>query len=229
MGKVSALGSHKCCNELPGGSQGAAVCVSPENDHWSKMQNHEDLLRQSIREKRSFLGTGPVDPAHPEPLAVLSPDNSIATAGDMNAETSVTDIERTDLMQDSMAFQTKGLSSKRQPAKLQRGWELVGFCMGFPGIQNLLCHPVLERSWRSLTPVRSAILSLEQTLRPYGMNPQVAFTICLLSVRKWSVFRSVPKRFAWAGFGGSRKYHGKSDEKRSSVLLQGTGVLIAFQ
>lgn len=67
----------------------------------------------------------PVDPAHPEPLAVLSPDNSIATVGAMNAETSITDTERADLMQDSMPFQAAGLSSKRQPARLQRGWELV--------------------------------------------------------------------------------------------------------
>lgn len=57
MGKVPALVSHKCCNELPGASQGAAVCVSLENEHWSKMQKHEDLLRQSIRGRRSFLGT----------------------------------------------------------------------------------------------------------------------------------------------------------------------------
>lgn len=51
MGKVTALVSHSCCHEFVGAAQGPAIRVSPVNEHWSKMQKCEVLLRQSIREK----------------------------------------------------------------------------------------------------------------------------------------------------------------------------------
>lgn len=127
MGKVPALVSHECCHELAGATQGTAICVSLVNEHWSKMRKCEVLLRQSIRERRSSLGTGArgscsssvskaraAFPHIPAPVAALNPDDSIAPAGAMNTEMSITDTERTDLIQGPAVFQAAGLRSNQQ-------------------------------------------------------------------------------------------------------------------
>ena len=68
-------------------------------------------------------------PPRPDPVAALSPGDSIAPAAARNTEMARTGTERTGFIQGPGVFQGAG-----GQARLQRGWELVGFCTGFPRI-----------------------------------------------------------------------------------------------
>ena len=73
-------------------------------------------------------------PAVPDPVAVLSPDDSIAPAGALNMGMAITDTERADLIQGPEYFRVWAATGSQ--ARSRRGWELVGFCTGFPGSET---------------------------------------------------------------------------------------------
>lgn len=109
------------------------------------MRKCEVLLRQSIRERRSSLGTGACGSCSSsmfkawaaflhvsDPVAALSPDDSVAPAGAVNMEVAITDAERTDLIQGPVVFQGAGLSSNRQPGQAAEGMGTGAILHRFP-------------------------------------------------------------------------------------------------